>query len=196
MSPAVETFTFPNGLTGAIHHDPDVQRPYAHNDAVRIIILSHRYNDPSNGACGNTPSALAEWTVANKATWWVIPLFFYEHGGIVYQPADTNPFHCRFDSGRAGSIALRRDDFPADKRQLRLEAKEVAHRYSQWANGECYRFTLNDADGEQLESGGGIIGYDEALALLNEVAASFTARRSAPVLPPSPKAEQGTLFDS
>jgi hypothetical protein len=196
MSPAVDTITFANGLVGEIHHDPDVERPYANNAAVRIVILSRRYNDPSGGACGTTPAELAQWTAANSATWWIIPLFFYEHGAIVYQPADNNPFHCTFDSGRAGSIALRRDSFPADKRQLRLQAEEIANRYSQWSNGECYRFTLNDANGKRLESAGGIIGYDEAVSLLNELAASFTERSSAPAPQPSPKPEQGLLFEA
>lgn len=196
MKPPIETIHFDNGLTGTIAYDePDRQPPYADSDTIRIVILSRRYEDPARGECGTTPQALADWTVANAATWWTIPLYAYQHGNIVYQPAHANPFHCPFDSARAGSIALRRDSFPADERQLRLEAETIAQTFSDWANGECYSFTLLDAQGQLLESGGGIIGYEAALSALTDVASSFTPAHAMP--PPSahPEPEQGTLFE-
>lgn len=195
MSHPIETITFENGFTGQLFDDADVERPYAHNDAVRIVILSRRYEDPARGRCGTTPEQLAEWTVANTDAWWVIPLFAYEHGGVVYRPANNNPFQCPFDSGRAGSIALRRDHFPANEAQLRLEAELIASTYSAWANGECYRFTLTDANGKELDTGWGIIGYDAAIAALNE-AAALCADQSAPSPPPPQEREpeQGCLF--
>lgn len=195
MIPAVETLQLSNGLTGEIRHDDCVEQPYADNDDIRIVILSRRYADPAKGKCGTTPAELSDWTHQNADRWWVIPLYAYEHSGIVYRPADTNPFHCPFDSARAGSIALRRKRFPTDPRQLRLEAEEIAATYSQWANGECFTFLIRNASGDVVESGGGIFGYDNAVAALHEAASLHCAEET--VHPPSsgPELEQGLLFE-
>lgn len=51
MTP-VETIELDGGLCARIYHDPDVEQPFAGDDAVRIVVLHRRCIDPSGGECG------------------------------------------------------------------------------------------------------------------------------------------------
>lgn len=159
-------------------------QPYAGDGAVRIVVLRRRCIDPSRGACGGDPDEVAQWERANSADWFSIPLYLYDHSGTVYRVGQTNPFHCPWDSGRVGIVALRRsewgDGFLTDAR-LTACAETVADTYTAWANGECYGYFLRDAEGNELDSCSGFIGRDavaaEATASARACVASAASRR-------------------
>ena len=162
MSP-VEILAFDNGLTARIYHDDWAEQPFAHDDAVRIVVLHRRYLDPADGECGRDPEEVAAWERDNAADWFTIPLFLYDHSGTMYRVGQSNPFHCPWDSGRVGIVALRRADWGnGDEPDERLAeyAQSVAEEYSSWANGECYGYVLSDAAGRELDSCWGFIGID------------------------------------
>jgi hypothetical protein len=154
---------FENGLSARIFHDPDVEQPFACDDALRIVVLHRRYIDPSGGDCGETPDEVAAWERENARQWFSIPLFLYDHSGTIYRVGQVNPFHCRWDSGRVGIIALKRSEWGDGEESgdwLADCAQRIAEEYTSWANGECYGYVLSDAAGREIESCGGFIGLE------------------------------------
>lgn len=158
------------GIAGAItarfFHDPDCEQPYDGDDAVRIVVLHRRYIDPAGGACGSTPADVAAWEADNAEEWFTIPLFLYDHSGTIYQTGQSNPFHCPWDSGRVGIIALKRSEWPVglhDAPKLEEQAAAIAEAYTLWANGETYGYALFDQEGNQIDSCGGFLGFETAL---------------------------------
>jgi hypothetical protein len=167
MTAPVETMRFELGLHADIHHDPDAEIPYLDDDAVRIVVLHRRYVDPAGGACGRTPDEVAQWEHRHRREWFTIPLFLYDHSGTVYRVGWSNPFHCPWDSGRVGLVALRRERWgngrPAND-ELETCAAAVAKEYSCWANGDCYGYVLRDVVGNELASCWGFIGLASVTA--------------------------------
>ncbi len=166
MTP-VDTLQLAHGLTASIYHDPDVEQPSVCDDALRIVVLHRRYIDPSDGACGSDPDEVAEWERNNAAAWFSIPLFLYDHSGSVYRVGNSNPFHCPWDSGRVGIIALKRSEWgsgAAPDEKLEEYAAAIAAEYTDWANGECYGYVLFDAGGQDIESCWGFIGMETVCA--------------------------------
>lgn len=165
--PPIETVRYESGLRAEIFHDPDLEQPFRHDDAVGIVVLHRRYGDPARGACGRDPDEVRQWERENAHEWFTIPLFLYDHSGTVYRVGETNPFHCPWDSGRVGIVALKRrhwgNGHPSDA-ELAAHAQTVAESYTAWANGECYGYILRDAHGHELGSCWGIIGRDAVMA--------------------------------
>jgi hypothetical protein len=84
-------------------------------------------------------------------------IYKYEHGGVAY---NTGGFSCSWDSGRAGFIVSKFSYETQDS---------IVREYSNWANGEVYGFTVEDDDGEVIESCGGFIGeWDDVAEWMND----------------------------
>jgi hypothetical protein len=153
------------GVTGYLVDDPDAERPFTDDDAVCIVVLHGRYVDPSMGRCGRTPDEVASWCHDNAAKWYTVPLWMYDHSGTTYGVGLINPFSCPWDSGRVGIVALRRVDWgngdEPDSKMFEY-ASSVASGYSRWANGDCWGYVVEDADGEELSSCWGFIGQEDA----------------------------------
>lgn len=159
------------GHFARLSHDDDCPQPYDGDDAVRIVVLHRRYIDPAGGACGSTPEDVAAWEADNAEEWFTIALFLYDHSGTVYRTGHSNPFHCPWDSGRVGIIALKRSEWPVghDSPSLEEQAAAIADEYTKWANGETYACAIYDADGELQDSCGGFVGLDSAMAYAREM---------------------------
>lgn len=172
MNP-LETIDFDHGLHARIYHDDFAERPYMHDDAVRIVILHRRYIDPSDGECGRDPDSVAEWERKNADEWFTIPLFLYDHSGTAYRVGHSNPFTCPWDSGRVGIIALKRPDWgngaEADETLLQY-AQRVAEAYTSWTNGDCYGYVLRDIAGHELDSCWGFLGSEDVRQHAEEAA--------------------------
>ena len=84
-------------------------------------------------------------------------IYKYEHGQVAY---NTGGFSCPWDSGRAGFIVSKHDYDTQDS---------IVKEYSHWANGEVYGFTVEDDEGEVLDSCGGFIGdWDDVAEWMHE----------------------------
>lgn len=90
------------------------------------------------------------------------PLYVYDHSGVTYS---TSPFSCRWDSGQVGWVFTTRYDyenfglkekFNPESAQKKIQG-EVEH-WDHYAQGDTYYFTVEDQDGDVLESVGGFIG--------------------------------------
>lgn len=99
------------------------------------------------------------------------PLYVYDHSGVTYS---TSPFHCRWDSGQVGWVFTTRYDyenfglkekFNPESAREKIE-QEVEH-WDNYAQGNTYCFTVEDHEGETLESVGGFIGdYREVTKMI------------------------------
>lgn len=158
-----DILTFENGFSARIFHDPDCEQPFAHDDTVRIVVLHRRYIDPSGGDCGRDPDEVAAWECENAQDWFTIPLYLYDHSGTIYRTGYGNPFHCPWDSGRVGIIALKRSEWgkgTESDETLAGFAQAIAAEYSAWANGDCYGYVLCDAADRECDSCWGFIGIE------------------------------------
>lgn len=104
-----------------------------------------------------------------------LPVYMYDHGGRVYKAsADGNPFHCPWDSGLFGFIYISRADAremyaisritESYRNKILADLAAQVDVYSQWANGETYRWEVTAPDGETVESCGGYYDTDSAWA--------------------------------
>ena len=158
------------GLTLSIIADEfaGAANPLQWHDAVRLVILHrHRVNpgDAHGLRTAEDAEAFAAEHAAPGSAWAVFPLFAYEHGDICYRPSEGgNPFSCPWDSGRVGIIALHRADF--GQADLFKAAENVCRVYTDWANGNLWGYSVENAEGDNLASVWGYIGdYDgDALA--------------------------------
>lgn len=183
MSDVVDTLEFEGGLTADIIVDQDVEQPFKGDDAVKIVVLHRRYPDPSEGTVGSDPAEIARWCKKREKSWYVIPLFMYDHSGTIYGVGQSNPFSCPWDSGRAGIIALKRQVYGVEGRdddKMLERAKSIAEVYTDWANGSCYGYVLKDKDGEELDSCWGYIGREDV-----DSQAADAAKNHAPALVPA-----------
>lgn len=159
----IEKIELRDGYYAEIHHDSDVEQPHADDEGVHIVVLHGKYMDPSKGACGKTPDEVAKWEKKNAKSWYTVPLWLYDHSGTAYAVGATNPFSCPWDSGRVGTIALKRSEWGNGKEndeELFKRAQSIAETYSMWANGETYSYNICDENEETIDSCGGFIGLD------------------------------------
>lgn len=163
MNTLIDSMKFESGITAEIHQDCDVEQPFDDDAAVRIVVLHRRYIDPSKGKCGRDPDEFAKWESENQDNWFIIPLYMYDHSGTAYRVGRSNPFHCPWDSGRVGIIALKRSEWgdgQSTDDQLETYAQSIATEYTSWANGDCYGYVLRDSQGNEIDSCWGFIGRD------------------------------------
>lgn len=110
-----------------------------------------------------------------------LPVWKYEHSGVMYRAAESNPFSCRWDSGQVGYIWVRKETVraeygvkritPATRAKVLDVLKAEVETYSQWANGETYGFKIYDQeDGDELDSCWGFIGLDHVTESAKEAA--------------------------
>lgn len=144
------------GLTLRIVPDDcgDTENPIADDDAVRLAILHRRYINPARkyGLTDQESIEAAEREARRPGAEFIaFPVYMYDHSGTSYS---IRPFSCPWDSGRAGTLFLRRSDFG---RPFRKAAESILAEYTAWANGQVYGFIVEDEEGEHLDSCWGFI---------------------------------------
>jgi hypothetical protein len=181
MSQAIETFEH-NGNTIRIFPDFDgsAANPRDWDNLGTFWTQEYRHNSPDAlPVRGNIFDSLCsvvgggEKGLRRHAIF--LPVWKYEHGGVAYAAAESNPFSCPWDSGQAGYIFVTREEVRKEFNVSRITPKvrekvlkalrgEVAE-YSKWANGEVYGYTITDPEGDEVDSCWAIIGLDAARAL-------------------------------
>jgi hypothetical protein len=104
----------------------------------------------------------------------ILAIWLYEHSGLSFS---TESFygrlpqgHAEFDSGKIGFIFVTKEDIrkeygKAGKKEMEKAEKylqDEVEMYGKYANGECYIFSIEDADGNNLECVGDYYDSDEA----------------------------------
>lgn len=162
--------TFDHGVVGYLEHDQDCDSPLECDDAVKLAILHRNYANPAP-ACGSTPEEIAQWAKDNAAEWDAYPLYLYDHSGVCYKPAKTevNPFSCAWDSGRVGSVFVKKIECP----DTFATAEIMCEEYTRWCNGDCWGYVVEDENGEQLDSCWGYIGEEYAVEEMRSSAEGY-----------------------
>jgi hypothetical protein len=92
----------------------------------------------------------------------ILPLYIYDHSGITM---NTTGFSCQWDSGQVGWTYATHSEIEKEYGRLDLERAENLLKgeveiYDQYLTGDIYYFTLEDADGNIVDSCGGFYGLD------------------------------------
>lgn len=99
-----------------------------------------------------------------------LPLYLYDHSGITM---NTSGFSCPWDSGQVGiiyvSIKKVKKEFNwkvlTAKRKLQIEQylKNEVKTYDQFLTGDVWYYSIEDNEGESIDSCGGFFGYEYCL---------------------------------
>ena len=95
----------------------------------------------------------------------VVPLYLYDHSGL---RISTKPFHCPWDSMQVGFILVTKETIQkeygrATKKNIEKVMKVIeseVETYDQYLSGDVYQFSIEDLDGNVLDSCGGFFGSD------------------------------------
>jgi len=146
------------GLNINIWLDTDPMNPREWDNIGTMVCFHGRY-DLGDKHEFRDPEHFEEFLIEEKDNIFYLPLYMYDHGGITIK---TSPYGCEWDSGQVGYIYITkkraeeeglRDPF----HNLEREVKEYDH----YLVGNCYGYTIEDNEGEMLDSVGGFIGYEE-----------------------------------
>lgn len=105
----------------------------------------------------------------NKKDMVALTVYKYEHGGVQLKATNgENPFSCAFDSCFAGFIFAKYEDIRKAydckrishkvRKQVEGMLKAEVDEYSEYINGDVYYWTLEDEDGNEIDSVGNIYG--------------------------------------
>lgn len=99
----------------------------------------------------------------------LFPIDVYEHGGTAYSLSGEG-MQCRWDtSSNAGLIIFNDDYIKGVSYEKRKEyARQDLQEYTMWANGDVYGYSIEDKDGNEIDSLGGCYGYDYCLESAQE----------------------------
>ena len=150
---AIETKDLSGGRRLEIYYDTDPENPREWDNLGTFQVYHRRYASPDKIV--RDPPAIRADEIGLK-------VWGYEHGCMIFQTGDTNPFSCPWDSGFAGIIfvsrALARDWLGVKRltkareaQVLRLLEGEV-EAYNQFISGEIYGYRVFDAAGEEIDA--------------------------------------------
>lgn len=151
-----------------LHYDTHPTPPDC--DFVIVYNERSRYVLGSRGVSPEQMRAIEDGINSGKLIG--LPVYAYVHSGIILKAANSNPFHCPWDSGQSGFIYTEphtlRQFFGVQR--LSKATKETAERimranveeFSAYLNGECYGFVIRNTDtNEALDSCWGYYGEDD-----------------------------------
>ncbi len=134
------------------------ESPLSWDDAIIFAVLHQRYINPAQKQGLNSVEEIESFGIEHAEEYKAFPLFLYDHGNVSYS---INSFACPWDSGRIGSIFLKRSEFPNPEKA----AQSICEEYTSWANGEIYGYVVEGPDGEERDSWWGFIGNPEGYIL-------------------------------
>ncbi len=154
---AVEEFNV-KGITVHICTDTDPQNPRTEWDNAGTMVCFHKRYNLGDKHEFPTPEAFLLWWEEYGDGGTIMPLYLYDHSGITMR---TTPFDCTWDSGQVGWIYMT---------AKRAEAEGIAYSegylrgeveiYDQYLRGDIYGFSVEDSEGEILDSSWGYFGID------------------------------------
>jgi hypothetical protein len=156
-----------NGQTLEIIQDEFGESPREWDNICEMICFHKRYDlGDKHNIKSHDYSSWEEMIDANSLpSDIVVPLYFYDHGGIAIS---TSPFSCPWDSGQIGfaiipvnKIVLEYgDDSDISRANARRVLQGEVNTYNQYLQGEVFGYVLKDEAGEEIDSCWGFFGYD------------------------------------
>jgi len=140
-----------------IWHDNDPIDPREWDNIGKMVCFHRRY-DLGDKHDFRDHEEFDAFLAEEKDNIFYLPLYIYDHGGVTMK---TSPFSCNWDSGQVGYIYMTKKR--AEEEGLSDPYKTLEHEvkeYDHYIVGNCYGYTIEDKDGEILESIGGYLGYE------------------------------------
>lgn len=166
-------------VTCTIDYERDCESPREW-DNLGVMVLSHKRYDVPN-EIELSFEDFDGWDEVEKHlrkehdACIVLPVQMYDHSGVSIYVGDT---HDRWDGGQLGFIFATKErvrEWHGVKRitkELLADVEQTlrgeVEMYSKYANGEMYRFTLEDNRGEILDACGGYFDTDDILSELKQ----------------------------
>ena len=104
----------------------------------------------------------------------VYPLYAYVHSGVALSLGRGYPFNDVWDSGQIGWVLVRRD--AVGKGKADQAAESLVEVWNQYLSGDVWFYVIEDEDGNNLESCGGMYGFEycktEAIAAAKGIEAN------------------------
>jgi len=91
----------------------------------------------------------------------------YQHGCCTWSLHGEGT-QCQFDTAKKGGILFLLDQEFVLEEDRKERACEFLNMYSQWCNGECYGWSVEDENGDVIDSCGGYIGMDDLIEGIRE----------------------------
>ena len=180
-----ENQTTYKGYTITIEQDEDVTSPRIDCDNLGHMACFHRranYGDNYKNRPDYCYDAndFQEWKKEHDGeVALTLPIYAYDHGNIhIYTETNVlehlknaaRGLHCQWDSGVLGCIYVLKSEVRAEYKCERISKKTLAkvqacliseiEVYSQYCEGDVYWYKVEDADGNEVDSCGGMFGYD------------------------------------
>ena len=163
------------GYTIKICHDDDPMNPRTEFDNITKMVCFHKkYNlgdkqDTYNMGDYNSWQELHDAICKNEKPALILPLYLYDHSGITIS---TKPFGCQWDSGQVGFVYITKEDAKKElgiKRFVNSAMEKVSNaiksdveNYDSYLTGEVYGYSVEDKEGNDIESCWGYFGnYDD-----------------------------------
>jgi hypothetical protein len=151
-----------NGNTVKVYYDESPESPREWSNLGVIECLKHRRYDLGD-------EVISSETLQDRlqdADLIALPVWIYDHGSVSLKAMDapSYPFNCQWDAGIIGVVYVSKPTIIKEYGDLSDESvnkaieclKAEVNTYSQWVNGEVYAYVVEDADGETVDSCGGI----------------------------------------
>ena len=149
-----------------IHHDSDVESP-CENDGFKLysFIRDHRsHRDPEKLPF----SKRALKRMFDRQAAWLLD--YYEHSLCSWSLAGAG-HQCQWDTSRCAGILVWAQplaDLNRDPAARTKQAESFLEVYTDWCNGNCYWYRLEDENEEDVDTCGGYYGDDHLIDGLNE----------------------------
>lgn len=176
-----------HGFTIKIWQDEDAENPFQAWDCEPdIITFLRRYDfNTRKEDKRHTPETFLQEAKAQGH--FVAPLFMYDHSGIGFSVSNSSyPFNCHWDSGQAGFIFWTKEKREAAgltdeyiksilhegetvESWLLESLKKSVALLNDYVQGNVYGFTVEDENGETVDSCAGFYGdYEQESGVLDE----------------------------
>lgn len=154
-----------------IEYDRDTENPCEY-DGWKLISFNRRhinYEDPYTLL--NQDGTAKDFGLRRKlAVGTAFLVSCYEHGGC-HWGLQGEVMQCQFDTAQiAGILVWQQDSKHCGKtfEDRQKSARSFLEVYTMWANGECYYYSIEDMEGNDIDSCGGYIGEDHLLSSIKD----------------------------
>ena len=156
----METFE-KNGYKVTIEQDTDPSSPSEYQDEHAFIATTNNRYFTVAGPNGETASTLGANLEEWEKTHHVYKLNALIHGDVRLSiTSDLKQYYMGFDSGQIGFLLVTRDESEIPEPQKYAEG--MVEEWNQYLSGDVWGFTIEDGEGNHIDSCWGFYGFDYA----------------------------------
>ena len=155
-----------------VYFDEDAESPREWSNISHMVCFHGRYNlgDNHDYKSGDFSSwdDLEERLIEDEGAYIIRPLSLYDHSGITIFIGEPND---RWDSGRVGFVYVTKETIEHEYGSITPEIEKLVEEviesevklYDQYLQGDVYGYTIEDADGEEIDSCWGFYAISDIL---------------------------------